>query len=1047
MRTWDAIRKIVTTFNCSGKKSDKDNDGAWDDRRGGRLDKMKSPPQSQNEQERPQVKQTTWLPHEEEVVIFSMCTPALGAAMHTRLPPRQTGQQMDDCGGLKGDAVIGDSSGVILAEQRRMQSKALQLSSGLEGVSSTRMVQAVPLPRSHQSASNLSSQKQQPQNRDVARTEQPGEEAPGFKRGGDALKCLHAPSAARPSHAPPLPRDVGGSGRFKRLKHGTFSSPPIMPAKGSAALRPAVVDVEGEEEAGMINGVRSEKADDYSILHDSHLFGGGRATSEGKAVGKRTQSGKDMGGERARADGLASGGAFSAFAEPKTAGGDVVVIEDEEEGGGGMGPGRGEIWKGTDDEGQASCQARRGPLAYAKAPPAELYRAKDGGREELQDKESCTGGKEQGVAERGREREAEEAREEAAISMESCLTFLLEGAEQEAFVAARHFLGDHGGVQGKKEGARDRNEEMGESMLGGGALAALADERMGRRTRPGALSSLSPVTGPLAGGGGSKIGGKGKHYQFTEEGLQDVILRLLRDEMLSDEVLNRALDMMAHTPVAEAAVLLNTFWYEKIKEGKYVEAKAWLERALGGRSKASLRLVCVPINIANAHWVLVFADLVRNTVQEWDPASATGPLDPSRLKNVKDALEKFFGFEKLKRPPLALVPAPAGLPQQPDAVNCGVFVVIYLIQICFVREFTSILDPNDGPGRAVPDGGQGGEGGQEGGQTRLGGGPVADPPIAESARQLRSQGIATKLALVPPCMFRVSENDLLRYRLFLLGLILHSQTSHLSRTDPVLLSFVSEKRRDWRMEMDSLGAFPPTSTPLRSEHGVGGRGRGESDRKDMEMQRHLLLSLARDKSNDEAMQSLLLQAAMSLLNRFSSDGRIVFVSPCWYESLVAGNIRRSIAIMEKLSLANVEVLCLPIYHPGAGGWILARVSLLEEIKSIYLHGTHALGEAEHIFPFVERGLQALLEGHHKLHWRQLAQPLELVPHAHQVPVALVLLSMHILRKGPDARAPSGELTNNWGSSSMPGLRFDDHHTYFSAKVGILRWFLRHTSRA
>src|SRR6056297_3423080 len=166
MRTWDAIRKIVTTFNCSGKKSDKDNDGAWDDRRGGRLDKMKSPPQSQNEQERPQVKQTTWLPHEEEVVIFSMCTPALGAAMHTRLPPRQTGQQMDDCGGLKGDAVIGDSSGVILAEQRRMQSKALQLSSGLEGVSSTRMVQAVPLPRSHQSASNLSSQKQQPQNRD-----------------------------------------------------------------------------------------------------------------------------------------------------------------------------------------------------------------------------------------------------------------------------------------------------------------------------------------------------------------------------------------------------------------------------------------------------------------------------------------------------------------------------------------------------------------------------------------------------------------------------------------------------------------------------------------------------------------------------------------------------------------------------------------------------------------------------------------------------------------------------------------------------------------
>lgn len=117
--------------------------------------------------------------------------------------------------------------------------------------------------------------------------------------------------------------------------------------------------------------------------------------------------------------------------------------------------------------------------------------------------------------------------------------------------------------------------------------------------------------------------------------------------------------------------------------------------------------------------------------QVWDPNGTT--YAKSEIpKNVRDVISKVIPEAKslgIVKPPL--------LPQQPDAINCGVFVILYIIHHCF-RE----------PSRE-----------QEG--------PTE-------------------------CDFPGGPEDLVAYRLSLLTLILHSQASHFPKTSPVLLSFLAE---------------------------------------------------------------------------------------------------------------------------------------------------------------------------------------------------------------------------------------------------------------
>jgi len=232
----------------------------------------------------------------------------------------------------------------------------------------------------------------------------------------------------------------------------------------------------------------------------------------------------------------------------------------------------------------------------------------------------------------------------------------------------------------------------------------------------------------------------------------------------------------------------------------------------------------------------------------------------------------------------------------------------------------------------------------------------------------------------------------------------------------------------------------------------------------MRDQRKVLNALVKDTLNSEPMQRKFLEAAMSLLNSCTPGGdgergregggaRVVFVGPKWYRCLVEGRKRGANDIMEALPLKEVEVLVMPVYHPGADGWVLARVNLTSEFKCVHLHGTHALGEAEAIFRNVEEGLKEMFGGEHKMFWRQRTEPLEEVPNAIQVPVALVVLAMHTLRDGLDG-VGGGRGGGGGGKGKKSGagggelrFHFDEQQNYFATKLGVLRWLLRHTGRA
>ena len=601
---------------------------------------------------------------------------------------------------------------------------------------------------------------------------------------------------------------------------------------------------------------------------------------------------------------------------------------------------------------------------------------------------------------------------EAEVMMDSCLTFLLQEAETPSFAAARAMIGEKGEeeeeeeeeTKGKGQPKDDRKEadssgkkkEEDEEEDGGGGGGKVAAEE---EASPPLFPPPPPSPPPPA--KTTKKKGAATAYQFSEEQLKDVMLRLCQDVVLSDEVLNRALDMLAKAEVARNVILFNTFWYTKIKDGLYDEARQWLKRALGERDRKKLRLVCVPINISNVHWVLVFADLDRKTVQEWDPASAEYPMDTSRINNIKDAIEKALDMEK---DTLTVCPAPKGLPQQTDAINCGLFVVMYLIHLCFLRKREEDDGDDDHSARQVPDPPKIKQLAMTGFLNMLG-----------KERALRSRGPVSppRPRRIPSCTFPVSKEEMFRYRVFLLTWILHSQLSYLPRTDPVLLSFIQEP-----LVLSAEGAV------------VASGGHSPTSLQD---RRRLLYALVKDTVNSEPMQRRLLDESMALLNKFT-DGTVVFLRSEWYRCLAKRDAEGALACMGKETTGHdmnkLEAFCVPIHHAGAGGWLLARVDLQAELKSIELHGTQALGDAEPVFAVLEAGLRHIFAREEQ--WKRRMLPLVEVPQSHQVPVALVQLAMHTCRNG----------LAGWGKEVRLG--FDQPPRYFASKVAILRFLLRHT---
>lgn len=404
--------------------------------------------------------------------------------------------------------------------------------------------------------------------------------------------------------------------------------------------------------------------------------------------------------------------------------------------------------------------------------------------------------------------------------------------------------------------------------------------------------------------------------------------------------------------------------------------------------------------------------------QEWDPASAECMLDPSRVKNVKDAVEKHLGdvlrerhghgFTGLRR-----CDPPRGLPQQADAINCGLFVVLFSIHLVFLQPPPEALPLFPVPLAAA----------------------AASSAVVETSPQLRkslrleeaaASGKANDGAgpgAVPVCYFKHGEEDLYKYRLMLLAWILHSQTSQLPRTDPTLLGFV---RAPVAVDADDLGCATKLS------------------------KRRLLVALLRDDApfSDRAD---LLRAGMRLLQRQGAQHAqqeqkqqvVAFLPPAWLDKARQGNLD---AAYEMIGAAlkeapDMEQCCAPcLLPPGAQrGCLLARVSLAAgELPTVYLHGSHALAHTEDaVEPHLKTALREALTTKHDFTVRQVVAPR--MPEARMDEVAVLLMAMQAAHRGSACRE-SAEL---FPGGEGPDLARADR--FFAARVGLIRWFLRHTS--
>jgi hypothetical protein len=388
-------------------------------------------------------------------------------------------------------------------------------------------------------------------------------------------------------------------------------------------------------------------------------------------------------------------------------------------------------------------------------------------------------------------------------------------------------------------------------------------------------------------------------------------------------------------------------------------------------------------------------------------------LDPSRVRNVQDAVEKVLrdvlvarhgpGFLRLRRRD-----PPRGLPQQADAINCGLFVVLFSIHLVFRRDRPALPPPDVAAAAAKA--------------PPLDDDLFIDPKTGAPQHRRKSRRLeesasskaTAALETVQVCYFTHGAEDLFKYRLMLLAWILHSQTSQLPRTEPVLLHFI---RAPVAVPADSLGCDTKVS------------------------KRRLLLALLRDDAS-AADRAELLRGGMRLLQRFHKQGAMTFLPPSWFEQARQGNYEAAHNIMEAEFTAELEQVCAPVLLPNGQGCLLARISLKLELQTVYLHGSHALAHDDAVIPPILAALQLTFDKEFRVRHVLATQ----APDDRSQEVVTLLSAMQACHRW-DACHDSEELVpgGGGGRGGGGGPNLSSGERFFAARLGLIRWFLRHTS--
>jgi hypothetical protein len=133
---------------------------------------------------------------------------------------------------------------------------------------------------------------------------------------------------------------------------------------------------------------------------------------------------------------------------------------------------------------------------------------------------------------------------------------------------------------------------------------------------------------------------------------------------------------------------MNSFFARKMLDDP-ADALDWLRHTLYRHDllfdhALLLEELCVPVNLTNTHWIMVFIDLKHGTLFPINPYHPTAPTDQAQQLGYRIAVAIADEFG-LRKPVMRSHDYCQRLPAQKpsDYINCGVYVCLYMVLYAF----------------------------------------------------------------------------------------------------------------------------------------------------------------------------------------------------------------------------------------------------------------------------------------------------------------------------------------------------------------------------
>lgn len=173
-------------------------------------------------------------------------------------------------------------------------------------------------------------------------------------------------------------------------------------------------------------------------------------------------------------------------------------------------------------------------------------------------------------------------------------------------------------------------------------------------------------------------------YLFTRE---NIYSRLIGGDWLDDEVVNYTLENIERQVNSPSQIVAKTYyagnprWIDRVLKGDKMSEPRNLRRLMGDRDwrNEGVEKIIVPFNIVEpaGHWILLVIDLKKDEIKYYDSLFPAVDTKKERARHVKGVRDAYVSILSTLFPNKKFNFFLMGVPQQEDAVNCGMFTIMF----------------------------------------------------------------------------------------------------------------------------------------------------------------------------------------------------------------------------------------------------------------------------------------------------------------------------------------------------------------------------------